>query len=78
MVTRVMHMHTGIMINTLSNAYCEISLVVKALHRTRAIRALTTRDICQIILLSTCVYISIGRKPALNYDIICITKKGSK
>ena len=35
------------MINTLSNAYCEISLVVKAPHRTRAIRALTTRDISQ-------------------------------
>ena len=32
------------MINTLSNAYCEISLVVKAPHRTRA---LTTRDISQ-------------------------------
>ena len=40
------------MINTLSNAYCEISLVVKAPHRTSAegtsaIRALTTRDISQ-------------------------------
>ena len=44
-----MHWH---MINTLSNAYCETSLVVKAPHRTRAfgtraIRALMTRDISQ-------------------------------
>ena len=46
-------MRTGIiMINTLSDVYCEISLVVKAPHRTRAfgtcaIRALMTRDISQ-------------------------------
>ena len=44
-----MHWH---MINTLSNVYCEISLVVKAPHRTsakgtHAICALTTRDISQ-------------------------------
>ena len=48
MVTRVMRMRTDIiMINTLSNMYCEISLVVKAPHRTHAIRTLTTRDISQ-------------------------------
>ena len=50
MVTRVMRMRTGIMINKLSNAYCEISLVVKAPHRTSvegtsAIRTLIIRDI---------------------------------
>ena len=55
------------MINTLSNAYCEISLVVKEQHctrafGTRAIRALTTRDISQytsdnIIVTTTCIYV---------------------
>ena len=42
-----MHWH---MINTLSNAYYEILLIVKAPHCTRVIHALTTSDISQYTL----------------------------
>ena len=83
MVTRVMRIRTGIILtNTLSNAYCEISLVVKAPHRTRAfgthaIRALVTRDISQYTSDNIIIYIYIYMSKALQMKVITITMENT-